>query len=97
MSCSWTPLTGQRHYSQPSLTTPPHVSCEDHASLQVHGKGSTDHYLVLPDHYCSCKAFLFDIVGRSEAVYVRTYPSTPPTLLEPHAAPCDASVLCSKH
>ena len=43
---------------------------------QVHGKGSSDHYLVFPDHYCSCKAFLFDIVGRSEAVFV----SGPPNL-----------------
>ena len=43
---------------------------------QVQGKTAADHYLVFPAHYCSCKAFLFDIVGRGEAAHVRAGPPT---------------------
>ena len=46
------------------------------AAAQVQGKTAADHYLVFPTHYCSCKAFLFDIVGRGEAAHVRGGPAS---------------------
>jgi predicted nucleic acid-binding Zn finger protein len=33
----------------------------------VHGHAA-EHYLVHPDHYCSCQAFFFDVVSKDEAV-----------------------------
>lgn len=33
------------------------------------GKGHTV-YTVFPEHYCSCHAFFYDIVSKSEGVYV---------------------------
>ena len=41
-------------------------------ALQVQGKSASDHYLVFPDHYCSCQAFFYEVVGRSEASFVST-------------------------
>lgn len=38
--------------------------------LQVRGKSRDDQYIVFPEHYCSCKAFQFDVVGRSDAPFV---------------------------
>ena len=38
--------------------------------IQVQGKSAADQYLVFPDHYCSCQAFFYEVVGRSEAPYV---------------------------
>lgn len=38
--------------------------------MQVRGKSSSDNYLVFPEHYCSCQAFFYEVVGRSEAPYV---------------------------
>lgn len=40
---------------------------------QVRGKLPADQYIVFPEHYCSCKAFQFDVVGKSDAAYVRCY------------------------
>lgn len=37
---------------------------------QVQGKTAADQYLVFPDHYCSCQAFFYEVVSRSEAPYV---------------------------
>ncbi|KAL4438696.1 hypothetical protein ABPG77_006300 [Micractinium sp. CCAP 211/92] len=34
---------------------------------QVHGQ-SADSYIVFPAHYCSCQAFFFDVVSKTEAV-----------------------------
>ena len=41
--------------------------------LQVQGKSAVDHYLVFPAHYCSCHAFFYEVVGRSEAPFVSLY------------------------
>ena len=38
--------------------------------FHVRGKSSSDNYLVFPEHYCSCQAFFYEVVGRSEAPYV---------------------------
>lgn len=38
--------------------------------VQVQGKSAADQYLVFPDHYCTCQAFFYEVVGRSEAPYV---------------------------
>ncbi|GLC41546.1 hypothetical protein PLESTB_000703400 [Pleodorina starrii] len=35
---------------------------------KVPGSRPPDQYLVFPSHYCSCQSFLYDVVGRSEAV-----------------------------
>ncbi|GFR52481.1 hypothetical protein Agub_g15051 [Astrephomene gubernaculifera] len=35
---------------------------------KVPGKRPADQYIVFPAHYCSCQSFLYDVVGRSEAV-----------------------------
>ena len=40
------------------------------ANLQVHGKTPADSYVVFPEHYCSCKAFQFDVVGKGDAPFV---------------------------
>ena len=39
-------------------------------ALQVRGKSASDNYLVFPEHYCSCQAFFYEVVHRSEAPYV---------------------------
>ncbi|KAG2498191.1 hypothetical protein HYH03_003945 [Edaphochlamys debaryana] len=36
---------------------------------KVPGRG--DVYTVFPSHYCSCQSFMYDIVGRGEAVYCK--------------------------
>lgn len=36
------------------------------------GKGNTV-YTVFPDHYCSCHSFFYDIVSKSEGIYVRDW------------------------
>jgi len=36
--------------------------------FQVQGKTVGEHYLCLPMHFCTCHAFFFDIVSRSEAI-----------------------------
>ncbi|KAL3140207.1 hypothetical protein ABBQ38_004482 [Trebouxia sp. C0009 RCD-2024] len=38
---------------------------------QVQGKTPADQYLVFPDHFCSCQAFFYEVVGRSEAPYCK--------------------------
>ena len=38
--------------------------------MQVRGKTRDDQYIVFPEHYCSCKAFQFDVVGKSDAPFV---------------------------
>ena len=30
---------------------------------QVQGKSASDHYLVFPEHYCSCQAFFYEVVN----------------------------------
>ena len=40
------------------------------ATVQVHGKLAADSYVVFPEHYCSCKAFQFDVVGKNDAAFV---------------------------
>jgi predicted nucleic acid-binding Zn finger protein len=37
----------------------------------VRGKSKDDQYIVFPEHYCSCKAFQFDVVGRSDAPFCK--------------------------
>ncbi|KAL0056031.1 hypothetical protein WJX82_006946 [Trebouxia sp. C0006] len=58
--------------------------------FQVQGKSASDHYLVFPEHYCSCQAFFFEVVGRSEAPFCKhqiaakiadTYKRCPVTVL----------------
>jgi hypothetical protein len=44
--------------------------CDCWMQLQVRGKSKDDQYIVFPEHYCSCKAFQFDVVGRSDAPFV---------------------------
>ncbi len=44
--------------------------CDCRMQLQVRGKSKDDQYIVFPEHYCSCKAFQFDVVGRSDAPFV---------------------------
>lgn len=39
--------------------------------FQVRGKSASDNYLVFPEHYCSCQAFFYEVVGRSEAPYCK--------------------------
>lgn len=34
---------------------------------QVQGRQAGDRYLVFPNHYCSCQAFLHGVVGKSDA------------------------------
>lgn len=34
----------------------------------VQGKSASDHYIVFPQHYCSCHAFFYDVVCRSDAI-----------------------------
>lgn len=41
---------------------------------QVEGTSGA-HYLSFPGHFCSCKAFLFDVLGRGDQIYVRLPPS----------------------
>lgn len=34
------------------------------------GTGAADSYLVFPQHFCSCHSFMWDVVGRDEAICV---------------------------
>ena len=42
---------------------------------QVQGSRQGDHYTVFPQHYCSCQAFLYSVVGHGHPV-VRPLPLT---------------------
>ncbi len=37
-------------------------------------KGAAPCYLCFPDHYCSCQSFYFDVVAKSEQIYVSIHP-----------------------
>lgn len=39
--------------------------------FRVNGKSPGDHYTVFPEHYCSCQAFFFEVVNRSDALYCK--------------------------
>lgn len=39
-------------------------------ALQVQGQRSSDRYTVFPAHFCSCQSFHYDVVSRTEAIYV---------------------------
>lgn len=55
--------------------------------LQVKGRTTTDSYVVFSDHYCSCKAFKFDIVGKAEGILVSSgWPHTTKHAVPPFAA-----------
>ncbi|CAD7702376.1 unnamed protein product [Ostreobium quekettii] len=39
--------------------------------FQVRGKSAADCYTVFPSHYCSCHAFFYEVVCRSDSIHCK--------------------------
>ena len=82
MCCAWA-VAGVR---VPAWRSTCRVSCRHRGtrSAQVHGQSAADTYVVFAKHYCSCHAFLYDVVVRGDMCLVRRG--------TPHTAPGGAPV-----
>lgn len=74
--CSLKLLFDKHAHKAVAIVDSERVSClvDEHSGRKVYrvkGQRSGETYTVLPEHFCSCHSHFYDIVTKSEGVYVR--------------------------